>query len=141
MFRKIAQAGPLVILVALAICVALMAGCSSKSTSNDTPTAQPAALTVTASPSVVEVNATSVVEATVSDGGVGVADEVVYFTAEPPGAGYFTPDTAVTDANGIAATVFTANVTGSVRVDADADLDGVALSKVCCWLTARIRPW
>ena len=128
MFRKIAQAGPLVMLVALATCVALMAGCSSKSTSNDGPTAQPAALTVTASPSIVEVNATSVVEATVTDNGDGVADQVVRFAVEPPGAGYFTPDTAVTDANGVAATVFTANVTGSVRVDADADLDGTALS-------------
>ena len=116
MFRKATPAGLFATVTPLIICVALLTGCSSTATNDDTTSAEPADITVSASPSTVEVNATAVIEATLTDGGAAVAGQTVTFSVEPSGAGYLTPETIATDANGVAAAVFTASVTGAIRV-------------------------
>ncbi len=90
-------------------------GCSSKSVLDEEPDAT---LTVSASPSSVEVGETAVVEATVTIGGTPRPDQAVSFTVDPTSAGYFTPTDTVTDADGVAATIFTATATGSAQIQA-----------------------
>ena len=92
-------------------------GCSSKNTV-DNEVAAGSVISVSASPSSVETSETSVVEATVTVNGVSLADQEIYFSVSPSNAGTVTPQSATTDADGVAATVFTASQAGAVVVQA-----------------------
>ncbi len=122
MFSKITNGGSALVLIGVIAMLALLAGCSSKSVNDDTTSSSGSQLAISASPSSFEVNATSVIEATVTTNSTGVPDQVVHFSAEPVSAGYFTPDSAVTDNAGVAACVFTATSSGSVRINATTDV-------------------
>ena len=95
-----------VIVTTVAIAVVVMAlafvGCSSKNKLESTTPAG-AGLTVTASPSLIASGSTSVIEATLTEGGSGVADQEVTFSVSPISSGYFSPTSDTTDANGVAA--------------------------------------
>lgn len=97
-----------------------LGGCDSKSRLDD-PAASNVSITVTSSPAAVELNATSVVEGIMTSGGTPMVGETVTFSVQPAGAGYFTPESAVTDANGAAATIFTATTAGAAIITASAD--------------------
>ncbi len=102
-----------------AVCLAVMtmAGCSNKNVVDDTPSGT--TVSVSVSPSTVQTNTTAVVEATVLTGSSPLPNRVVNFTVSPISAGYFTPASDTTDVNGIAATIFTATLSGSVNVSAN----------------------
>jgi len=122
MTKKFRIAGLLLALSALCL---IVFGCSSKNTA-DTDTPSGAVISVTASPTSVETGQTSVVEASVTADGVGIADQVVHFSVSPSSAGTVTPQYDTSDASGIAATVFSAAQAGAVVVQAQ--LVGTALS-------------
>ncbi|RME21462.1 MAG: hypothetical protein D6800_12070 [Candidatus Zixiibacteriota bacterium] len=106
------------ILMALTVAsFVVIAGCSTKSTL-DTGVPANATVTISATPTTIEQNQTTVVEATVTDGGNGVANQVVTFSVTPPDAGFFSPASDTTDASGVAATVFTGTKTGDVTITA-----------------------
>ena len=94
-----------------------LGGCDSKSRLDD-PAATDVNISVTASPAAVELNSTAIVEATLTAGSTPVVGETIEFVVQPSTAGYFTPETAVSDANGIAATIFTATTVGTVMITA-----------------------
>ena len=52
-------------------------------------------------------------QATILNDGTGLADQIVTFSFSGTGDGYFTPAVDTTDANGIAASVFTATTSGT----------------------------
>jgi len=104
-------------LAEVCLAIIIMAGCSNKSVVNDTPTGT--TVSVIVSPSTVQTYSTAVVEATVVSGSTPLANRIVNFTVSPSNAGYFTPASDTTDATGIAATIFTAAVSGSVNVSAN----------------------
>jgi len=122
MTKKFRIAGLLIALSALCLFVF---GCSSKNTA-DTDTPSGAVISVSASPTSVETGQTSVVEASVTAGGVGLADQVIHFSVSPSSAGTVTPQYDTSDVSGIAATVFSATQAGAVVVQAQ--LVGTALS-------------
>jgi hypothetical protein len=93
-----------------------LGGCSSSNDSESSGTLQVAS--ITASPSAINVGATTVVEAEITDGSKALANRVVTFTCTPAAAGYFTPATDTTDADGIVASVFTATQSGSAVLTA-----------------------
>ena len=105
------------VIVALALAAILMAGCSSSSKKSESPINNNT-LTLNVSPTVVKTGHTSVVEVTIANGGVGTADQVVTFTVSPADVGSFNPASDTTDANGVAATVFTATKSGSANITA-----------------------
>ncbi len=108
---------PGALLLLFALVTMMMAGCSSSSSdSKDNASLQVSA--VTASPSSIVVGATSVVEATISDGTNPLPNRVVTFTVTPAAAGYFTPALDTSDASGVVATVFTATQSGSASLTA-----------------------
>ncbi|MDX9857320.1 MAG: hypothetical protein RBT76_05995 [candidate division Zixibacteria bacterium] len=113
--RILKSAGTLVLLLT-ALSALLLTGCESKSTADDSPSGM--TISVSASPSTLATGNTTVVEATVRNGGSPVADQVVMFAAAGAGDGYFTPASDTTDASGVAAAVFTATSSGSVTVSA-----------------------
>jgi hypothetical protein len=98
--------------------VLLVVGCSSKSTLDTTPTTAVNTISISATPTSVETSESSVVEATVTADGAAVADQVVYFSVTPSGAGTMTPEYDTTAADGVAATVFTATQAGAVVIEA-----------------------
>jgi len=114
MLKRSLQTTCTIAVFVLLLGVSFLAGCSSKSVSDEVP--QGTTVSVTTSPSQIENGQTTVVEATVSNGGIGLENQVVTFTAEPTTAGFFSPATDTTDASGIAATVFTATSTGSATI-------------------------
>lgn len=118
MSKIVSKGGPIAVLLILVTTAAFLAGCSSKSVKDDG--AATTAVAVTASPSSVGLNATTVVEATIMNGTTPVTGQEVTFSVSPTGAGYFTPTSATTDADGVAATMFTASTTGSVSITAAA---------------------
>ncbi len=95
----------------------ILSGCDSSS-SSDSPTTN--TLIVTANPGSISTSGSSVVEAVMMNGATPVAGVDVAFTVAPSSAGYFTPTTATTDADGIAATVFTALNEASATITATA---------------------
>lgn len=97
-----------------------LGGCDSKSRLDD-PVASNVSITVTTSPAALELNTTSVVEGTMTSGSTPMVGETVAFSVQPAGAGYFTPESAVTDANGAAATIFTATTAGAAIITATAE--------------------
>ena len=100
-------------------------GCSSKNTvDNEIPTGS--VISVAATPTSLEISETSVVEATVTANSVGIADQAIHFTVNPDGAGTVTPEYDTTEADGVAATVFTAIQAGAVVVQAE--IVGTAVS-------------
>lgn len=105
----------------VAVCLTLLvfAGCSKKTVIDDTPSGT--AMTVTVSPTAIQTNNTAVVEATVVNGSTPLPNRVVNFTVSPAGAGYFTPATDTTDGSGIAASIFTATVSGSANISANVE--------------------
>ncbi len=103
-------------MAAVCLAMAILAGCSKKTVVDDTPTGS--TMTVTVSPSTVRTNTTAVVEATVVTGSTPLPNRIVNFTVSPSNTGYFTPASDTTDANGIAATIFTATVSGSANISA-----------------------
>ncbi|MFQ5499307.1 MAG: hypothetical protein ACE5FH_06515 [Candidatus Zixiibacteriota bacterium] len=111
-------------LVVLPLVAWLLAGCSSKSQSDSLPAGTD--ISVSASPNSVATGGTSVVEATVSSGGRGVANQIVVFSITPTDAGFFTPSVDTTDASGVAAAVFTATKSGSATVTAG--MEGTSVS-------------
>ena len=108
----------------ISFAVLAMVGCSSKSVLEEVP--ETATVSVTVSPDSLNTGSTAVVEATVADEGVGLANQVVTFSVNPSDAGYFTPTVDTTNTNGIAASVFSATNTGLATISAS--LSGVSLS-------------
>ena len=105
-------------LIVVLTAIALIAGCSSKSTL-DAPTSATSQVVVSATPTSVSTNETSVVEATVTADGAGIANQIVQFTVTPASAGTFSPAFDTTAANGIAATTFTATTSGNAVITAN----------------------
>ncbi|UCG62116.1 MAG: hypothetical protein JSV52_02175 [Candidatus Zixiibacteriota bacterium] len=103
----------------IAILVMFLAGCeSSNPSSDDDDIVTGTTVTVTATPVSISVGQFSVVEATVEAGGSGVADQEIVFSVLPAGAGTCAPVVDTTDADGVAATMFTGSVSGSASVTA-----------------------
>lgn len=98
----------------------ILGGCDSKSRLDD-PVASNVSITVTSSPAALDINTTSVVEGTMIDGSTPMVGETMTFSVLPASAGYFTPVSAVTDANGAAATIFTATTAGAAILSATAE--------------------
>ncbi|MDF1545321.1 MAG: hypothetical protein P1R58_09490 [bacterium] len=94
----------------------LFFGCSSKSSEDSV--ADTSSLTLSVSPTVITKGKASVIEATVTSGGAAVPDQAVSFSVSPASAGSFTPSDTVTDADGVAATVFSAITSGSATITA-----------------------
>ncbi len=94
----------------------LFFGCSSKNTEENV--ADTSTLTLSVSPTVVTKGKVSVIEATVTSGGTPMPDQSVSFSISPVGAGSFTPSDTITDADGVAATIFTALTSGSATITA-----------------------
>ncbi|MBU8934307.1 MAG: hypothetical protein KOO62_09900 [candidate division Zixibacteria bacterium] len=111
-------------MVSLVLIVALMMGCDSKSVRDDTTGGGSGdfQITLTATPTQVDLNSSIIVEALVQDGGVAQTDQEVSFQATPSSAGYFSLETPTTDDNGIAATVFIPSSTGSAVITANAEI-------------------
>ncbi|MEW6049555.1 MAG: hypothetical protein AB1644_00590 [Candidatus Zixiibacteriota bacterium] len=103
------------LLLLLALALLGLSGCDSKSKQPDVPANSDISLSA---PSTMNTGSTSVVVATITAGTSPVADEVVTFTVSPPNAGYFTPAVDTTDANGEAATIFTASTSGAATITA-----------------------
>jgi adhesin/invasin len=101
-------------MVILGLTGLFLGGCTSKSVLEETP--QSTTVTVTASPSAVPYGSTAVVEARVEDQGTGLANQEVVFSVNPSNAGYFTPTVDTTDADGVAASIFTATSIGSAEI-------------------------
>lgn len=108
----------------ISFAILVMVGCSSKSVLEEIP--DTATISVTASPDSLSTGSTAVIEATVADNGVGLANQVVTFSVNPPDAGYFTPAVDTTDADGIAASVFSARTSGMATISGS--LSGVSIS-------------
>ena len=105
------------VLALSALMIMFIGGCSSSSNdSKSEGTLQVSS--VTASPALITVGATTVVEAEVSDGSKPLPNRVVTFTATPTTAGYFNPAVDTTDADGIVASVFTATQSGGTVITA-----------------------
>lgn len=66
-----------------------------------------------------DIGSTVIVEATVTSSGTPTASIWVRFTVTPSTAGTFTADSALTDANGIATTIFSPSATGAVAISAE----------------------
>lgn len=116
----------LTILVSITIIsLVLLSGCDSKSVLEDQVITEDAALTVTASPAVVENGSQSVIVVSLS--GVAEGQEVL-FEVDPPGAGSLSRTADTTDANGEAATVFTANLTGACTIRVTTNVGGTILN-------------
>jgi hypothetical protein len=111
--RNLSQ-GALVFLASAILMSMMLSGCS---TSNDQPESSQSlqVSNVTASPSSVEVGATTVIEAVVTDGTNPLPNRVVTFSV-PSEYGYCSPSTDTSDENGIVATVFTAIQSGTAVV-------------------------
>lgn len=103
-------------MTAFCLAVSILAGCTGKTVVNDTSSG--GSLVVTVSPSTVQTNSTAVVEAIVMTGSTPQSNRIVNFAVSPANAGYFTPPSDTTDANGAAATIFTASVSGLANVSA-----------------------
>jgi len=108
----------------ISIAILVMVGCSSKSVLEEIP--DTATISVTASPDSLSIGSPAVIEATVADNGVGLANQVVTFSVNPSDAGYFTPAVDTTDTDGIAASVFSATTSGTATISAS--LSGVSIS-------------
>lgn len=121
--RNLKTTGLLVTLL-IAVFGLLLSGCESKSSSDDAPSGM--TITVSATPTTLASGATTVVEATVRNSGAPLAGQTVSFAASGSGDGYFTPATAITDASGVAAAVFTATSSGTITVSAG--VQGTSLS-------------
>ncbi|TET94959.1 MAG: hypothetical protein E3J26_03625, partial [Candidatus Zixiibacteriota bacterium] len=100
----------------ISFAILVMVGCSSKSVLEETP--ESATVTVTASPSSIDTSSTSIIEARVTDGGVGLPGREVTFSVDPSNAGEFGDTVVTTDADGFAATVFIAGTTGTADISA-----------------------
>lgn len=71
----------------------------------------------TLSPASISDGGTSIVEITVTNAvGAVIAGETVIFAVNPANGGTFNPSSAVTDANGIASTIFSASQTGTLQI-------------------------
>jgi len=116
MFTRIQLSSFLKRVAAVCLAIMILAGCNNKTVVDDTPTGS--TMTVTVSPSTVQTNTTAVVEATVVSGSTPLPNRVVNFTVSPSNTGFFTPTSDTTDANGIAATIFTATVSGAANISA-----------------------
>ena len=97
-------------------------GCDSKSTSDSSTGGSTSGTTVSVStsPASITQNTTSIVEATVISNSAGVPGQIVTFAVTPATAGYFTPAFDTTDANGVAASVFTGTSIGTATVSCTA---------------------
>lgn len=105
-----------IFLLSVSVTVFFMIGCSSKNVLKETPA--DTSVNVTASPSSIGINSTTVVEATVSSNSTGLANQIVTFSVSPSTAGNISPAVDTTDASGVAAAVFTATDTGVVSITA-----------------------
>lgn len=103
----------------LAIAMLVISGCNSRSTL-DTGAPGGSTVAVTASPTSIDQGATSVIEVTIVDGTNGIANQEVTFTVTPSSAGFFSPTMDTTNANGVAATIFTATATGAATITVSA---------------------
>ena len=126
MFTRIQLSPFLKGMAAVCLAMAILAGCNKKTVVDDTPTGS--TMTVTVSPSTVQTNSTAVVEATVVTGTTPLPNRIVNFTVSPSNTGFFTPTSDTTDANGIAATIFTATVSGSANISAS--IQGTSITGV-----------
>ena len=112
----------LALILGLAAVVAVT-GCNDDSTSTTGTGGSTGGIVVSnlnVSASSADVGATVIVEATVqTTSGVAQAGEAVAFTVTPSSVGSFSADTALTDANGIASTIFTPTSPGSAAISAE----------------------
>ncbi|UCE24542.1 MAG: hypothetical protein JSU74_00385 [Candidatus Zixiibacteriota bacterium] len=109
-----------VITLTLLVSVMFWAGCDSSSPSDDadTPTESSTDVTVTATPASITQGSFTVVEALVETDDVAMAGQEITFTVLPVGCGTCSPAVDTTDADGVAATMFTASAAGSVSITA-----------------------
>ena len=103
----------------LAIAMLALSGCNSRSTL-DTGAPSGSTVAVTASPTSIDQGATSVIEVTIVDGTNGIANQEVTVTVTPSSAGFFSPTMDTTNANGVAAAIFTATTTGAATITVSA---------------------
>jgi hypothetical protein len=109
------------IVLFLALAAVLAVGCSEESTTptGGSGTGGTVVSNVIVSSDTTTIGSTVIVEATVSTGGAAQAGAWVQFTVTPPTAGTFTSDSAITDASGIATTIFNPTSTGSAAISAE----------------------
>ncbi len=105
--------------------ILVLAGCSAGSRSSSSTGSGGTIINIsqpTAIPSDLNEGETSVIEVTVTDGDNTPVEGVsVDFIVSPSGGGYFTPPTAITDTNGLASAVFTAQQPGTMSIAAMAE--------------------
>lgn len=117
---------PVFILSLLLVGMLIIAGCDkdpgTTSSTGGTGTDEVNLSTPISSPSELMTGGTSVVEVIATDASSDPIEGLaVDFAVSPAGGGYFTPPTAVTNANGIASTVFTASLNGTMSIGASTD--------------------
>jgi len=105
-----------VLTISAMLLVGMIGGCESSS-SGSSGTSGLTIETISASPSTLEVGATTVVEAVVTNGTTPLANRIVTFTA-PAEYGYCSPAVDTSDENGVVATVFTSLQSGTAAVTA-----------------------
>lgn len=115
MFKMNARTVYLSAATMLAIAMLVLSGCNSRSTL-DTGAPGGSTVAVTASPTTIDQGATSVIEVTIVDGTNGIANQEVTFTVTPSSAGFFSPSMDTTNANGVAAAIFTATTSGAATI-------------------------
>ncbi len=122
---------PRALLAVLAMVALGLAGCSSGSGDTDTPGSGVQVEDLSVSPASIQVGATAVVEALVTNGTDPLANRQVWFAVSPTTAGYFTPAVDTSDANGEISAIFTALDDGSITITAyvsESSFDDIALS-------------
>ena len=120
MYRK--NVSGMLLLAAFVVVVAaalVLSGCSTKSKLSDSGgTVAGEAITVSASPNTISTSVTSVVEALMLSDGSPVVGEEIHFSISPSSSGEISPEIDTTDANGVAATLFTPSGVGSITITA-----------------------
>jgi hypothetical protein len=122
MYTKMTSRALFVPVLLISVAILAIAGCSSKSSQTDVPSNSTFSITA---PSSMNANSTAVVVASIKSSGTGVPDQVVEFSVTPQSAGHFSPAVDTTDANGEAASVFSATTTGSVTLSARTVVGGL----------------
>jgi hypothetical protein len=110
---KDATRSVIVLALSFALFAMVLIGCESSSDSESSGSLQISNLTV--SPSSITVGSTSIIEATVTNGGSPLSNRVVVFSVDPT-YGSCTPAEDTTDQDGVAATIFSSVQSGTVQI-------------------------
>lgn len=110
----------------LLLCGLGLIGCESASNTTETGSL---AISVSVSKASLTAGETSLIEATVTNGGTAVAGVEVQFAVSPAGSGTVSQGTVTTDSEGKAATVFNPSEYGYISVSATANHDGAVATR------------